>query len=107
MKALSIYVLLAVSFFVNVQNKNTYTFVQHSSKDSIPSDTSLIDFNTQIKPIFESHCTPCHFTGGKMYERLPFDRDTTILNHGAGILRRIKDEQEGELIKQYIQQQHK
>jgi len=42
-----------------------------------------------------------------MYERLPFDKDSTIVAHGEGILRRIKEEQEKELIKQYIQQQGK
>jgi len=41
-----------------------------------------------------------------MYERLPFDKDTTIVNHGEAILRRIKEEKENELIKQYIQQQN-
>jgi len=106
MKVLPIYVLPAILFFVEIQNKNTHTLVQHSSKDSIPLDISLVDFNTQIKPIFISRCTPCHFSGGKMYERLPFDKDTTIVNHGEAILRRIKEEKENELIKQYIQQQN-
>jgi hypothetical protein len=40
-----------------------------------------------------------------MYERLPFDKDTTIVGHEEVVLRRIKDEKENSLIKQYIQQQ--
>ncbi|HLF47324.1 MAG TPA: hypothetical protein VI548_12925 [Chitinophagaceae bacterium] len=62
-----------------------------------------IDFVTQIQPILVKNCSPCHFTGGKMYERMPFDKDTTIINHEAGILKRIKNE-ENILIKNFIQQ---
>ena len=111
MKAPLICILLAVSFFVQIKNKNTYTLVRsskkHFFKDSIPSDTCIIDFSTKIQPIFVNHCSPCHFTGGKMYERLPFDKEVTIVTNGEAILRRIRDEKESELIKQYIQQRDK
>jgi len=50
-------------------------------------------FHSQIQPILVKNCSPCHFTGGKMYERMPFDKDTIIINHEAGILRRIKGEE--------------
>jgi hypothetical protein len=49
------------------------------------------------------NCSPCHFPGGKMYERLPFDKDTTIINHETGILKRIKGD-ENALIKAFVQQ---
>ena len=55
-----------------------------------------------IQPIFEKHCNPCHFPGGKMYEKMPFDNPKTILNHEAGILRRIKDAEENERIKEFV-----
>jgi hypothetical protein len=38
-----------------------------------------------------------------MYERLPFDKDTTIINHESGVLKRIKGD-ENTLIKSFIQQ---
>src|SRR6187399_723545 len=63
-----------------------------------------IYFTSQIQPILVKNCSPCHFTGGKMYERMPFDKDTTIINHQAGILKRIKGE-ENTLIRSFIQQQ--
>jgi len=62
-----------------------------------------IDFSKQIQPILVNHCSPCHFPGGKMYQRLPFDKDTTIINHQAGILRRIKGD-DNALIKAFVQQ---
>ena len=68
--------------------------------------TDTIHFESQIQPILIKNCSPCHFTGGKMYERMPFDKDTTIINHEAGILRRIKGE-ETLIIKTFIDQNKK
>lgn len=65
-----------------------------------------IHFTSQVQPILVKNCSPCHFTGGKMYERMPFDKDTTIINHQAGILRRTKGE-ENTLLRSFIQQQLK
>lgn len=65
--------------------------------------TDTINFTSQVQPILLKNCSPCHFTGGKMYERMPFDKDTTIINHEKGVLKRIKGE-ENDLIKSFIQQ---
>jgi hypothetical protein len=63
-----------------------------------------INFSNQVHPIMVKNCSPCHFPGGKMYERMPFDQDTTILNHEAGILKRIKKEEENLIINTFILQ---
>ena len=63
--------------------------------------TDTIDFASQVQPILVKNCSPCHFTGGKMYERMPFDKDTTIINHEKGVLKRIKGD-ENTLIKSFI-----
>ena len=78
------------------------------SAPNLPIETILvlkdtIDFTKQIQPILVKNCSPCHFTGGKMYERMPFDKDTTIINHETGILKRIKGD-ENVLLKTFIQQ---
>lgn len=65
-----------------------------------------IDFTSQIQPILIKSCSPCHFTGGKMYDKLPFDKDTTIINHQSTVLKRIKGE-ENSLIKTFIEQKTK
>ena len=64
-----------------------------------------LNYQTQIQPIFEKHCSPCHFSGGKMYEKMPFDKAETIISHEAGILKRIKDQADVALIKEFIAQQ--
>ena len=67
-------------------------------------DPIAIGFEKQVKPIFIKNCSPCHFTGGKMYDKLPFDKDTTILNHHEVILKRIENEEENKLLKSFVLQ---
>ncbi|HJS54728.1 MAG TPA: hypothetical protein VJ765_09300 [Chitinophagaceae bacterium] len=62
-----------------------------------------IDFTSQVQPILVKNCSPCHFSGGKMYEKMPFDKDTTIINHEKGILKRIKGD-ENLVLKTFIEQ---
>jgi uncharacterized membrane protein len=64
-----------------------------------------VDFNAQVRPILETRCTPCHFAGGKMYERLPFDRAETIKSLGTKLFTRIKDESEQQLIREFLSQE--
>jgi hypothetical protein len=90
-------------------------FLWFGSKETKQSDgnvktvsyvtTDTIDYQTQIQPILEKNCSSCHFPGGKMYQRMPFDKGETIVGHEAGILKRIKQEKDVALIKQYILQQ--
>ena len=63
-----------------------------------------VDFDTQLKPIFQSKCMPCHFSGGKMYDRLPFDKPETIKKLGARLFTRIKDEHDRKLIDDFLTQ---
>ncbi len=64
-----------------------------------------VDFDTQVRPLLESRCAPCHFAGGTMYERLPFDRPETVTKLGERLFTRIKDEREQRLIRQFLTQQ--
>jgi hypothetical protein len=61
------------------------------SKVATSSTKGRIDFDTQIKPILASKCMPCHFQGGKMYDRLPFDRPETIRKLGLRLFTRINE----------------
>ena len=63
-----------------------------------------VDFDTQLKPIFQSKCMPCHFSGGQMYDRLPFDKPATIRKLGTRLFTRIKDEHDRKLIEDFLAQ---
>ncbi|MFS8086893.1 MAG: hypothetical protein ACMG6H_14765 [Acidobacteriota bacterium] len=60
------------------------------------------NFDTEIKPIFQARCQPCHFQGGKVYDRLPFDKPATINRLGTKLFTRIKDEKEQRLIREFL-----
>ena len=67
--------------------------------------SAKVDFDAQIKPILQSKCMPCHFSGGQMYEQLPFDRQETIRKLGTKLYTRIKDEKDRKLIGEFLEQQ--
>lgn len=60
-------------------------------------------FAKNVRPILEQRCQPCHFTGGKMYARLPFDRPETIVKLGTTkLFTRIKDERDRDVIRKFL-----
>ena len=63
-----------------------------------------VDFAHNVRPILESRCRPCHFEGGRMYARLPFDRAETIRTLGDRLFTRIKTEDEQALIRRFLAQ---
>ena len=63
-----------------------------------------IDFASQIRPVLEARCQPCHFSGGKVYQRMPFDRPETIKTLGTKLFTRIKDEKERQIIRDFLAQ---
>lgn len=73
-------------------------------KVAAPFTKTAVDFKTQVQPILVKNCSPCHFPGGKLYEKLPFDKAETITSHKKGIVKRINDETEKNIIKLFIEQ---
>jgi len=78
--------------------------ISFSGEKKVSTTASSANFDQDIKPIFEKHCNPCHFPGGKMYERLPFDQALTIIKNEQGILRRIKDTDEVKIIREFVEE---
>jgi hypothetical protein len=75
-----------------------------SRNDSV-NVPARVDFSSQIKPILEARCQPCHFSGGKVYAKMPFDRPETIKTLGTKLFTRIKDENERRLIRDFLAQE--
>jgi hypothetical protein len=71
----------------------------------IPAATATaqrVDFARDVRPLLESRCRPCHFEGGRMYDRLPFDRPDTIRQLGTRLFTRIKAEDERAMIRRFL-----
>lgn len=73
-------------------------------KTSATSGSAKVDFATQIEPMLKSKCQSCHFKGGKVYEKLPFDRPETIKILGTKLFTRIQDENDRRLIREFLSQ---
>ena len=67
-----------------------------------PKLTQEPDFASDIKPLLQSRCQPCHFQGGQVYEKLPFDQPETIIKLGTKLFTRIKDEEERRGISEFL-----
>jgi hypothetical protein len=96
--------LLAAPLVIGLSMSGCAKFESHATAAAHTTAQTKVDFNTQLRPIFESRCAPCHFAGGKMYEKLPFDRPETIKKLGTKLFTRIKDENEQHLIRDFLAQ---
>ena len=61
-----------------------------------------VEFARDVRPILEARCRPCHFPGGVMYGRLPFDREETIHTLGEKLFTRIKAPEEQQVIREML-----
>jgi TolB-like protein/Flp pilus assembly protein TadD len=62
-------------------------------------------FASDIRPILQSNCQPCHFQGGQMYDKLPFDKPETITKLGTKLFTRIKNEDQQRVIREFLSEQ--
>ena len=61
-----------------------------------------IDFETEVRPIFEARCSPCHVEGGKMYAKLPFDDPLTIRLLGEKLFTRLQNEEDQAPVRTFL-----
>jgi hypothetical protein len=80
-------------------------FVLFATLTSIKTMAERPTFASDIRPLLESSCQPCHFQGGKMYEKLPFDKPETITKLGTKLFTRIKNEDERRIIREFLLEQ--
>jgi hypothetical protein len=59
-------------------------------------------FRSRVQPILERRCTPCHFPGGQMYDRLPFDRAAVVRSKSEPLLRRLKVAEEHRTVEEWL-----
>lgn len=72
---------------------------------SSPAAPKSISFAADVAPIL-ARCQPCHFPGGKMYDKLPFDRPETVYDLGTKLFTRIRSEEEQQVVRAFLAQAH-
>jgi hypothetical protein len=105
MRLVLILAILVVTIFAEADQlakSNTRPAVSPSFTAVSLSPAKRPDFDSEIKPIFQAHCQPCHFQGGKVYAEMPFDKPETIQRLNTKLFTRIKDEKEREKIREFL-----
>jgi hypothetical protein len=69
-----------------------------------PAHDGPVDFQSQVLPLLVSRCSPCHFPGGSMYSRLPFDQEATLEQLGTKLFTRIKKPEEQAILIRFLAQ---
>lgn len=72
------------------------------SLQTVAPSKPKVDFARQVQPILAARCQPCHFPGGSMHAKLPFDQPATIRKLGTRLFSRIRDEKEQALIRAFL-----
>ena len=88
----------------NAKRGGTTSILSSAKVSAESAPKARVDFESQLKPIFKSKCMPCHFSGGQMYDRLPFDKPETIRKLGTKLFTRIKEEHDRQLIEDFLAQ---
>jgi len=105
MRAALAFVLLSVLAFAGWEMaRSAGPKVNLKSVAASTAPARKVDFNTEIKPILQARCQPCHFPGGQVYNKMPFDKPETITRLGTKLFTRIKDEKEQRLIREFLEQ---
>ena len=59
-------------------------------------------FDAHVLPLLRERCSPCHFPGGSMHDRLPFDHEGTVRDLGRQLFTRIQDEEGRALLEAFL-----
>lgn len=97
-------VVLILGLYVCFHANSKASWVPKAA-NRVSHSSAKVDFAADVKPILEKNCKPCHFSGGTMYQSLPFDHPETIKKLGTKLFTRIKDENERRPIREFLNQQ--
>ena len=97
-------IILTFGVYICVHTASEASWVPRSVSVGSHSPAK-VDFATDVKPILEKKCMPCHFSGGTMYKELPFDHPDTIRKLGSKLFTRITDENDRRPIRDFLNQQ--
>lgn len=70
--------------------------------EAVAAPPQKVEFARDVQPILEKRCQPCHFPGGTMHAKLPFDRPETIHKLGTKLFTRIRKDDEQAVIRAFL-----
>jgi len=101
MKLFQPFVVLLLLIVVQTDRDQTLFSVSQNEKQS-DSTAIAITFRQTILPLLKTNCSPCHFEGGVVYGRYPFDDYATAKTLGEKLNTRLKEEKQKSLIMDWL-----
>ena len=68
---------------------------------------TLTTYRDDVLPLLQANCTPCHFPGGKVYKKLPFDDSATVAGLGKKLNTRLKKPEQQAIINGWVELEKK
>lgn len=62
-----------------------------------------VTFAAEIAPLLAGKCQPCHFKGGKVFDKLPFDQYKTVVKIASRLNTRLKGA-DAQLVARWLEQ---
>jgi len=75
----------------------------HSPPHRSQDKPKPVTFTADIAPLLAAKCQPCHFKGGKVFDKLPFDQYQTVVKIAPRLHTRLKGDDE-HLVARWIEQ---
>ena len=70
---------------------------------TVQSKDTLYTYHIDILPLLQTNCNPCHFPGGKVYKKLPFDDSATVASLGKKLFTRLKKKEQQAIISGWLE----
>ena len=80
----------------------TAPILPQEPKTGQPKDT-VFTYRGNILPMLQANCNPCHFPGGKMYKKLPFDDYKTVATLGKKLNTRFKEKKQQATVNGWVE----
>lgn len=61
------------------------------------------DFAATAGPVLQRNCSPCHFPGGVMHGKLPFDDPETVKEVGSRFFSRIRKAEDQAALRAFLE----
>ncbi|MCI0707587.1 MAG: hypothetical protein L0Y80_08910 [Ignavibacteriae bacterium] len=95
------HVILIITVAIAALNFSKPTTVDRQRSDP-DSTEALVTFGQQIAPLLKTNCSPCHFEGGQVYGRYPFDDYVTVKKLGEQLNTRLKEKGQKSLVTDWL-----
>ena len=94
---------IAAVLFVGLFYVNNINSTVKKEQTKTLTSSNVYTFQKNVFPMLQSKCQTCHFAGGKMYSKLPFDDSATVFKLGKRLFTRLQKKEQQEIINSWLQ----